>query len=108
MSAPRSRPWKWWICGLLLLASAINYMDRQTLANAAHRITTEFGLTQEQYGNLEFAFGWAFAVGSMFFGVLADRFPLRWVYPVVLLLWSLAGFTTGLIESYSGLLSCRS
>jgi hypothetical protein len=34
--------WKWWICGLLLLASAINYMDRQTLANAAVHITHEF------------------------------------------------------------------
>ena len=32
-----SRPasWKWLICGLLLFASAINYMDRQTLSNAA-------------------------------------------------------------------------
>src|SRR5438045_9256835 len=106
MSAPRSRPWKWWICGLLLLASAINYMDRQTLANAAHRITTQFNLTQEQYGNLELAFGWAFAVGSMFFGVLADRFPLRWLYPLVLLLWSGAGVATGVIDNYSARRAC--
>src|SRR5690349_10728853 len=94
MNAPtpeRSGSWKWWICGLLLLASTINYMDRQTLANASVRITTQFSLSQEQYGNLELAFGWAFAVGSIFFGVLADRFPLRWLYPVVLLLWSMAG-----------------
>jgi ACS family hexuronate transporter-like MFS transporter len=99
--------WKWWICGLLLLASAVNYMDRQTLANASHRITTEFNLTQEQYGNLELAFGWAFAAGSLVFGVLADRFPLRWLYPVVLLLWSGAGFATGVIQSYPALLGCR-
>ena len=103
----RSPSWKWWICGLLLLASAINYMDRQTLANAAHRITTEFKLSQEQYGNLELAFGWAFAAGSLVFGVLADKFPLRWLYPVVLFLWSLAGFATGAVTSYSGLLICR-
>jgi hypothetical protein len=31
---------------MLLLASAINYMDRQTLANAAVRISREFGLSQ--------------------------------------------------------------
>src|SRR5262245_438163 len=103
----RSASWKWWICGLLLLASAINYMDRQTLANAAHRITTEFKLSQEEYGNLELAFGWAFAGGSMVFGVLADKFPLRWLYPAVLFLWSLAGFATGMAGSYSGLLVCR-
>jgi ACS family hexuronate transporter-like MFS transporter len=104
----RSASWKWRICGLLLLASAINYMDRQTLANAAHRITTEFKLSQEQYGNLELAFGWAFAAGSMVFGVFADKFPLRWLYPVVLFLWSLAGFATGTVSSYTGLLICRS
>ena len=52
---PLNRPatWKWTICGLLLLASAINYMDRQTLANAAVRITREFHLSQAQYGNIE-------------------------------------------------------
>jgi MFS transporter, ACS family, hexuronate transporter len=102
-----STSWKWWVCGLLLCASAINYMDRQTLANAAVRITKQFQLTQEQYGNLELGFGWAFAAGSLLFGVLVDRFPVRWVYPAALLLWSIMGFATGLVESYGGLLACR-
>lgn len=99
--------WKWWVCGLLLLASTINYMDRQTLANAAVRITTQFHLSQEQYGNLELVFGWAFAVGSTFFGIAVDRLPVRWLYPVVLTLWSVVGFATGLVNSYGGLLVCR-
>jgi MFS family permease len=106
-STSRSVSWKWWICGLLLLASTINYMDRQTLANAAVRITTQFRLSQEQYGNLELVFGWAFAVGSTLFGIAVDRMPVRWVYPVVLTLWSATGFATGLVHSYSGLLVCR-
>jgi len=85
----------------------INYMDRQTLANAAVRISAQFGLNQEQYGNLEMAFGWAFAVGSVVFGVMADRISVRWLYPVVLVLWSATGFATGLTQSYDGLLVCR-
>jgi ACS family hexuronate transporter-like MFS transporter len=103
----RSNSWKWWVCALLLAASTINYMDRQTLANAATRITRELQLTQTQYGNLELAFGWAFAAGSLLFGWLADRLPVRWLYPAVLTLWSLAGFSTGLAQDYSGLLACR-
>jgi len=103
----RSSAWKWWVCALLLAASSINYMDRQTLANASVRITREFQLTQEQYGNLELVFGWAFAAGSLVFGWLADRLPLRWLYPAVLTLWSLVGFCTGLVHTYSGLLVCR-
>src|SRR5882762_1952801 len=106
-SHPRPSAWKWWVCGLLLLASAINYMDRQTLANAAVRITTQFHLDEEQYGNMELVFGWAFAVGSTLFGFAVDRMSVRWLYPVVLLLWSSVGFATGLVNSYGGLLLCR-
>jgi len=106
---PRPRPtsWKWWICGLLLLASTINYMDRQTLANAAVRITEQFHLNQAQYGKLEWYFGWAFAAGSLLFGVMVDRFSVRWIYPIVLVLWSATGFATGLAQDYDGLLVCR-
>ena len=106
-AAVRPASWKWWVCGLLLLASAINYMDRQTLANAAVRITSQFDLSQQQYGRLEWVFGWGFAVGSLLFGIAADRFSVRWLYPLVLLLWSAVGFATGLVHSYTGLLVCR-
>jgi ACS family hexuronate transporter-like MFS transporter len=107
MNSPTSSFKVWWVAGLLLLASAINYMDRQTLANAAVRIGREFQMTQEQYGNLEAGFGWAFAVGSLFFGILADRVSLRWLYAAVVLLWSLMGFLSGFVESYQQLLLCR-
>ena len=103
----RPASWKWIICGMLLLASAINYMDRQTLANASVRISREFGLTQTQYGNVEAVFGYAFAAGSLVFGWLADRVSLRWLYAWVLALWSVAGFVTGLIKNYDQLLVCR-
>jgi ACS family hexuronate transporter-like MFS transporter len=98
---------RWTVCGLLLLASAINYMDRQTLANAAVRVTREFQLTQEQYGTVESAFGYAFAAGSLAFGILADKVPLRWLYPIVLILWSAVGFATGFTGTYDQLLICR-
>lgn len=99
--------WKWIICGLLLLASAINYMDRQTLANASVRITKEFHLTQSQYGNIEAVFAYAFAAGSVVFGWLADRYSVRWLYAVVLTMWSLAGLATGFVHNEQELLWCR-
>jgi ACS family hexuronate transporter-like MFS transporter len=98
---------QWWICGLLLLATTINYMDRQTLANAATRVTKEFSLTQEQYGDMELAFGWAFALGSLIFGFVADRVSVRWLYPVVLLGWSAAGIASAWTHTYEQLLGCR-
>ena len=105
----RIRPerWKWMVCGLLLLASAINYMDRQTLANASVRITREFHLNQAQYGEIEAAFGYSFAAGSLVFGWLADRVSIRWLYALVLAAWSAVGFATSFAPDYHGLLACR-
>jgi len=107
MPQPHANNWKWWVCGLLLLASAINYMDRQTLANASVRITNEFELSEEQYGTLELGFGWAFAAGALIFGFTSDYVSVRWLYPTVLLLWSLMGIATGRADSYEWLLICR-
>ncbi|MBK8036274.1 MAG: MFS transporter [Verrucomicrobiaceae bacterium] len=106
---PPARPhfWKWYVCGLLLLATTINYMDRVTLANASVRVTKEFGLSEEQYGNLELVFGWAFAAGSLVFGFLADRLKIYWLYPVVLAGWSIMGMISGWTSSYTELLMCR-
>ena len=85
----------------------INYMDRQTLANLSVRITDEFKLSQEEYGNIEFVFGWGFAIGSLAFGILADRIHVRVLYPLVLLGWSAMGFLTGLTYGYTAMLVCR-
>lgn len=103
----RSSLWKWAVCALLLCASMLMYMDRQTLPSVATRITREFKLSQEQYGNIEMTFGYAFAVGAFTFGIMADKWSVRWLYPALLMAWSAMGFCTGLVESYSGLLVCR-
>jgi ACS family hexuronate transporter-like MFS transporter len=85
----------------------INYMDRQTLANLAVRIREQFGLSSEQYGDIEFLFGVAFALGSLFFGYLVDRVSVRWLYPLALSAWSLVGILTGFATGYYFLLVCR-
>lgn len=100
----------WAISALLLSATMINYMDRQTLSNLAPRIKSQLldpAHAQELYGNLEFAFGIAFAIGSLVFGVLADRVSVRALYPCVLIAWSAVGVLTGLTEGYWSMLACR-
>jgi MFS transporter, ACS family, hexuronate transporter len=94
MNESRPPSWKWCVCGLLLLATMLNYMDRQTLAQVAKTICTEYDLTNRQYGNLEMGFGLAFATGALFFGFLVDRVSARWLYPLVLIGWSIAGIAT--------------
>jgi ACS family hexuronate transporter-like MFS transporter len=94
---PAARPpsWKWIVCSLLLLATMLNYMDRQTLSLLAKTIRDEYRLSYQQYGRLDSGFSLAFATGALTFGVLVDRFGVRWLYPLVLLGWSCAGIATG-------------
>jgi ACS family hexuronate transporter-like MFS transporter len=101
------RNWKWWVCGLLLLATLVNYMDRLTLNQMAKPIMADFGLDARHYGQLESAFGIAFALGAVLMGWLADRWNVRSIYAAAVLLWSLAGFLTGLAQGFVTLLICR-
>jgi ACS family hexuronate transporter-like MFS transporter len=94
MSPGRSANWKWWVCGVLLLATLLNYMDRQALAQTATELKDRYHLTDTRYGQIERGFSWAFAAGSVVFGWLADRFGPRRLYPVVLVGWSVAGIVT--------------
>ena len=95
------------LCGLLLCASLINYMDRQALANLSPRIVEELKLSKEQYASVEKVFGYAFAAGSIVFGFVADAVSVRWLYPAVLLAWSGAGIATAFSDDLDGLLFCR-
>ena len=107
LQGERSTAWRWWVCGLLLLATMLNYMDRQTLSQSATDVSKELGLTNEDYGRLEQGFGLAFAAGGLVLGFVADRVSLRWLYPAVLLAWSAAGLATGRARNFDELMACR-
>jgi ACS family hexuronate transporter-like MFS transporter len=89
--------WRWWVCGVLLLATLLNYMDRQALPQTATELKLVYGLSDARYGVVERNFSWAFALGSILFGWLVDRCGPRLLYPLVLTGWSLAGLATPLL-----------
>ncbi|MCX7429283.1 MAG: MFS transporter [Planctomycetia bacterium] len=83
--------WKWWICGILFLATVLNYLDRQTMSICGPMIRDEMQLSNEQFGVLLSAFRWTYAIVQVPAGFLADRFSVRVVYALAVGLWSLAG-----------------
>jgi len=88
--------WPWAVCGILLLATLLNYMDRQALAVTLPTLKADYNLAEARVGKVEACFGFAFAFGAIFFGIIADRTGPRFLYPIVLGGWSLAGIATGL------------
>jgi ACS family hexuronate transporter-like MFS transporter len=99
--------WKWGIVVMLLLATVVNYMDRQTIGSVASFIKKDFQLKEEGYGSLEAWFGYSYAVFLIVSGFLADRWDLRWLYAGALLVWSAAGFATGYVTTLLQLQLCR-
>ncbi len=91
--------WKWWVCGMLFLATVLNYLDRQTLAICAPLITEEFELSNKEYGELLSAFRWAYAALHVPAGLLVDRVPVRSCYAIAVMLWSLAGASAAWVTS---------
>jgi ACS family hexuronate transporter-like MFS transporter len=111
VSSEPARPaipaWKWGIVVMLLLATVVNYMDRQTIGSVASFIKKDFHLKEEGYGSLESWFAYSYAVFLLVSGFLADRWDLRWLYAGALLVWSGAGFATGYATTLLGLQVCR-
>lgn len=99
--------WKWGVVWVMFFATMLNYMDRQTMGSTAKFIKDEFKLNEEGYGNLEFWFGISFTFMQLVAGAMADRLNLKWVYASAVIIWSAAGFFTGLVETVTALYACR-
>lgn len=103
----RSPSWRWWVCGLLLMATMINYMDRLTLNLLAKYILLDLGMDKSDYATIEAGFALAFALGGIVCGFIVDRWNVYWVYPIAVLAWSAAGFFSGFATGFAMLLMCR-
>jgi MFS transporter, ACS family, hexuronate transporter len=100
-------PWRWWVCGLLFLATTLNYMDRIALNQMAVRIQVSLSLDDREYSRLESGFSLSFAIGAMISGTIVDKVSVRWVYPLAVFGWSAAGLLTGYATGFWSLISCR-
>ena len=92
-------PQNWWICGLLFLATVLNYVDRQVLALTAEKVIAEFSLTKEAFGEVISAFRYSYGAVQIAGGWLVDKYGPRVVYPLAVGLWSLAGILTATANS---------
>jgi len=101
------RPIRWVFAGLLLLASVINYVDRQTLSVLAVTIQREMGLSDVRYGTVVQCFLLTYMVMYVVSGRLVDRFGARRTQGVFLLCWSVANALTGMATGFVSLAACR-
>lgn len=98
---------RWLVLAVFVLSTAINYLDRTTLAQLAAPISDEFHLSNAQYGLVLTAFFIPYATAAPFAGWIIDTVGLSWAASLAVGLWSLAGIATGLSRGLLALVICR-
>lgn len=94
---------RWWIVGMIALATAINYLDRQNLPVALSEIRKSFEVSDVDYGLINslflFAYGTMYALGGRLIDVLGSRIG----YFILIVWWSIANVLHGFVSSVMGL-----
>jgi ACS family hexuronate transporter-like MFS transporter len=91
---------RWWIVGLVAVATVINYIDRGALGFLWPEISKDIGLTKTDYAIILNVFTFAYAFGQTLFGKIFDWIGTRLGFVLSIVVWSVAtmlhAFATGL------------
>ncbi len=99
--------YRWVICALLFCATAINYIDRQTISVLKPHLQAEFAWSETDYGNIIFYFQAAYAVSYLLFGRLVDKFGARTGFAISITLWTAAHMAHAAVRSLGGFMAAR-
>lgn len=87
--------YRWWICFLLFVNTANNYLDRQMLGILAPQLKRDLGWSDADWAFITNAFQIAYAIGLPLFGRLIDKFGTRATYAWATLFWGFAAVAHG-------------
>jgi len=81
---------RWWIIGLIALATVINYIDRAALAIMWPSISEDLGMSKTDYALLINIFMVAYAIGQSVTGKLFDKIGTRLGFVLCIAVWNIA------------------
>ncbi len=81
---------RWWMIGLVFLATLINYIDRLTVSVLAPVITKDVGLSGLEYAGISTWFLLAYTISQGLSGKLYDRVGVRRGFTISIIVWSVA------------------
>ena len=93
---------RWWIAGLIFLATLINFVNRLTISVLAPIITEQLKLSNLEFASITNSFLIAYTLSQALSGKLYDRVGNRRGFSISIIVWSLASmlhaFATGLFS----------
>jgi MFS transporter, ACS family, hexuronate transporter len=97
---------RWWMMGLLMLGSIINYLTRATLAVAAPSVLKDLDITTQQYSWILSAFQFAIMLQPLC-GYVMDSVGLKLGFAIFAIAWSFISMAHGLAASWQTLFGLR-
>jgi MFS transporter, ACS family, hexuronate transporter len=98
---------RWWIAGLLATATALNYLDRQSLPVLISELQKTMPISDRQYSHLQIIFLLAYSVMYAGGGRIVDKLGTRTGYALMIWWWSAASLAHGLVSTFLGLATAR-
>ncbi|MEO8436427.1 MAG: MFS transporter [Pyrinomonadaceae bacterium] len=98
---------RWWIVGLIFLATLINYIDRLTISVLAPVITRDLGLTNTEFGGIITWFLLAYTISQSLSGKLYDRVGTKRGFVCSIVLWSIAAMAHAFARGLASLSALR-
>jgi MFS transporter, ACS family, hexuronate transporter len=98
---------RWYFVGMVAIAIAISYFDRQTVSVAIHAIQRTIPISEQQFSYLQTAFLLSYAGLYVIGGRMVDRLGTRRGFLLIMLWWSLACMLHGFATGFAWLLVMR-
>ncbi len=98
---------RWWVCGLLFVATALSFLDRQVLSVLSSVITQRLGMSNLQYSHVNTAFLVSYAAMFLLGGRMMDLLGTRLGMALSVGLWSIASTAHSAVHNAFQLGSCR-
>jgi MFS transporter, ACS family, hexuronate transporter len=99
MSQLRIKRLRWWIIGLLMLGSIVNYLTRSALAVAAPTLTKSLGISEQQYSWIVGTFQGTIMLQPVC-GYVLDVLGLKIGFAIFAVAWSLISMAHGLAHTW--------
>ena len=99
--------YRWMIVALLFFATTVNYVDRTMLGLLKTDLSTEFGWTEDDYGNIVTAFQAAYACGFLLMGWLIDKLGPKIGYAIAISIWTVGHVAHGFASSITAFMASR-
>jgi MFS transporter, ACS family, aldohexuronate transporter len=97
---------RWWMIGLLMLGSIVNYLTRSTLGVAAQTVMNDLHITTRQYSYIVSTFQIAIML-QPFAGYVLDVLGLRIGFAIFAVAWSFISMAHGLAHSWQAFAGLR-